>query len=705
MLGTATSTPGSDQLPPIREDLKFVGPSRDPRGEAVWLVHDPLRNLYLELRPLAYAILSRWTIGSARGLIDSLVRETPYQIKAADLTEFAGFLKENQLLRRLSSPPQAAPPSQVARFQKSVMGLLFFRLRVLRSDRPLQMLLPWTELFYSRAFWILTILLGVAGLGLVYRQWDQFSRTFTGFMNLQGLAVILAAIVLSKIIHELGHGLTARRLGCNVPAMGVAFILGMPLAYTEVTDVWRLVRKRDRLKVSAGGIMAETALAAIATWGWLILPEGPARSACFVIATTSWITTLIVNLNPFMRFDGYYMLSDLLGIRNLQTRSFNMGKWALRRLLFGWPAALPESGSRRLLVFLAAFAWCTWFVRFTVFAGIAIFAYFLFGKTFGSFIAVMEVWILIATPVYKEVKTWFGGRKVWVGQPRAWLTMLLTGLLLVWFLVPQSYRLSLPAVLVPADRLWVHAPRASIVLRLPLADSLVEKDQIILQLQDPDLEHRIAQSNRRLNMIDLALRQTGSSQKAARKRAVIKQEKAQEQAALNGLREQQSSLTIRAPFAGRVTEVDADIKPGHWVDPDLPQFLLVRSGPNRLVAYVDDRDRRLVALPGWARFYPEVPDYPVLNGTVLKIENVPAEFLDEPLLAAQNGGDIATRKDRQNQLVPENGLYRVAVKLSQDTGTKINQVLRGTLQCTSKPYAPAQLLFDRVRGLLNRELG
>jgi len=102
-----------------------------------------------------------------------------------------------------------------------------------------------------------------------------------------------------------------------------------PVLYTDTTDAWRLTDKRKRLLIDSGGIIVELTIAAIAIFLWSFLPDGPARSAAFFAATTSWVLSLMVNLNPCMRFDGYYLLGDLFGIQNMQARGFELGRWKM----------------------------------------------------------------------------------------------------------------------------------------------------------------------------------------------------------------------------------------------------------------------------------------------------------------------------------------------------------------------------------------
>jgi putative peptide zinc metalloprotease protein len=107
------------------------------------------------------------------------------------------------------------------------------------------------------------------------------------------------------------------------------------------------------LLIGAGGVLAELLLACIALLAWSLLPDGPGRTAAFMLASATWITTLVVNLNPFMRFDGYFLISDFWEVDNLQGRAFALCRWRLREFLFGYGAPAPEPWSpkmqRRLL--------------------------------------------------------------------------------------------------------------------------------------------------------------------------------------------------------------------------------------------------------------------------------------------------------------------------------------------------------------------
>lgn len=249
-------------------------------------------------------------------------------------------------------------------------------------------------------------------------------------------------------MHEFGHALTAYRYGCNVPQMGLAFLLLWPLLYTDTSETWKLTSRRQRFAVGASGIAAELMLAVFATLAWTILPDGSVRAAAFVLPTSTWILTIAINASPFTRFDGYFLLADWLNLPNLHERSFAFARWWLRETLFGLGDAPPEDfapARRRWLILLALF---TWLYRLVLFVGIALLlGHFVF-KALGIVLMVVELGFFVALPILREIGVWWSRRGDIGLNLRSLRTVcLLLGLGLFIF-VPWRDTVSLPAVLV-----------------------------------------------------------------------------------------------------------------------------------------------------------------------------------------------------------------------------------------------------------------
>jgi len=428
-------------LPALREELSLLPGPVLPDGQPSWTLHDPARNQFFRIDWPTFEVLARWSLGDAAEIAAAARRETTLTLTPEAVSAVAGFLTANQLTR----PAGATSARRLAERKAAAHGsawtwllhhYLFFRVPLFRPDALLGRTQAVAGLVQSRAFLGLTLLALVFGLLQVLRQWDAFAAQFVDVFSLEGLVAYGLALVVVKTLHELGHAYTAKRLGCRVPTMGVAFMVLWPMAYTDTNEAWRLTDARQRLQVSVAGIATELIVAVWATVAWSLLPDGPARSAAFVLATTSWVTTLVINASPFMRFDGYFILSDLLDLPNLHERSFALARWKLREWLFALGEDPPEPLPTRRRRWMIAFAWCTWVYRLVLFIGIALLVYHLFFKALGVFLFAVEIAWFILRPLRMELASWGQRRRAILQRGRTGLSLLVALALLGLAFVP-----------------------------------------------------------------------------------------------------------------------------------------------------------------------------------------------------------------------------------------------------------------------------
>ncbi len=390
-------------------------------------------------------MLSRWHLADGRAIAQSINEETPLQIDEEMVRSFLTFLARTNLLRLRGGQAIENFMTQVASKHRNwIMWLLhnylFIRIPLVRPDRFLDATLPAVNRMLGRRFQSLMTLFAVIALALVLRQWDGFIATFLYFFSWEGLVYYGAAMIFAKILHELGHAYTAKRYGCRVPSMGVAFLVLWPVLYTDTSDAWKLPSQRQRLLIGAAGMRVELMLAVLATFAWSFLPDGPVQSAAFVLATTTWVLMLLINLNPFIRFDGYFLMSDIAEIENLQDRAFALARWRMREILFGFGHPPPEEVSRGGGLFMIGYAYCTWIYRFFLFLGIAFLVYYLFFKALGVILFIVEIVFFIIRPIFNELKVWYQKREE-VGLNRnTVITFSVLGLLVALFSYPGARR-------------------------------------------------------------------------------------------------------------------------------------------------------------------------------------------------------------------------------------------------------------------------
>ena len=656
-------------LPPLREDLTLLPGPADANGAPSWTIYDPVRHRYFRFDRAGFEFLSRWDAGSGAALLSAVAAETTLETTAEELAALLRFLTGNTLLRsddpgglkRLTAIALKSKPSWVIWL---LHNYLFVRIPLFRPDRFLQRTLPWVRPMLDRRFLLALSVLGAIGLMLALRQWDQFLHTFQHFFSVEGAAAFALTLAGVKVCHELGHAWTAKRYGCRVPTMGVALMVLMPVLYTDVSDAWRIVPRRPRLLIGAAGVLTELALALIATFLWSFLPDGPMRSAAFLVATTTWITSLAINLSPFMRFDGYYLLSDWLGVSNLQPRSFALARWHLRRVLFGFDDPPPEVFSSRQKTILIIYAWLTWLYRLALFASIALLVYHFFIKVVGIFLFAVEVGWFIALPVGREIGEWVRRRGHLRWNLQTVRTCLGT-LALIWLAaVPWHSRVSAPAVLRAANYATIFPPcPAQIVEMNVTTGTQVDAGAILYRLAAPELSFRLRSARDRQRALEIQIERLAGSPESRDNIAVLRTQLLASLSTQAGVLAQIERLTLRAPFAGVIADLSPDLRPGLWVRGDRPLGTVVGQGATELRGYVAAEDVSHIKEGAHGQFLADDPARPTLEVTVDELADVNAAALDVPMLASAYGGPIAVQVvSRTGALVPTTAMYRVSLR-------------------------------------------
>ena len=694
--------------PPLRDDLKLFRGPRRPDGAPTWTLYDPARNRFFRFGWLEFELLSRWN--RPGDPVAAVGRETALRPDAADLEALSHFLADQQLVAATGTGGPARFAAQAERARPRLgrwllHNYLFFRVPLVRPDRFLTATAPWLGFVGSRTFRAVLLVAALLAVYLVSRQWAAFTHGLAGFLTLEGALWAAVALAGVKVAQELGHAWTAKRHGLRVPTMGVAFLLLWPVLYTDTTDAWKLERRRPRLEIGAAGMLTELAIAVAATLAWTILPDGPARSAALLLASVTWLLTLAINLNPFMRFDGYYLLSDLLDIENLQERSFALARWRLRRWLFGFADAPPEplpAGTRRLLV---AYAVATWIYRLFLFLAIALLVYHFAFKLLGIVLMAVELGWFVARPVCREVAVWWRRHADVRLNANTGLALLLAGGAVALLAMPWRSEVVLPAVLEAERTAAVHAPApAQVAEVLVAAGDVVAAGTPLIRLQSPDSEHGVRIADRRIAILQWQLDREVASVDLAEQAQVTERRLAETQAELAGFEADLARLTLTAPIGGRVSDLATGLRPGLWVDPGRRLALLVSPDGARLDAYVAEHDLARLAVGATGRFVADEPEQPDVEVRVEAIDRTATAVLPRPYLASVHGGGIVARQDPDGALLPETSIYRVSLRPLHvlPPGPR---VLRGTVRVAAGRISPFDRIWRAVAAVLVRESG
>ena len=707
---SSVSPPQERTLPPLRKNLQFLRGAPTPEGVPTWTIVDPVRNKYFQIEWQVYQLLQRWSCGTVEKLVAVVRRDTTSRIRAEDVEDLVRFLYANSLTEQSASGRvKDYVEQEVARHQAWWQWLLhhylFIKIPLIHPHRFLHATLPLVAPLYTpMAAWLFGMI-GATGLFLVGQQWDTFLSTFLHFFTWSGALMYGAVFCAVKVVHELGHAYTATRFGCRVPTIGVALMVMMPVLYSDISDAYRLSSRRKRLWIAGAGVVAELGLAAVATLVWGFLPDGAIRSVVFVAATTSWVMSLEVNLNPFMRFDGYYLLADGLGIPNLQDRAFAFGQWRIRELLFAPGAPPPEAvglSNRRILI---AYAWGIWLYRLVLFTGIALAVYHYFFKVLGLLLFLVEIVFFIGLPIWRELTSWWSRRAAYASTGRFAVTMTVVAAMLLLACLPWSSRVAIPGVLQAGSYATIYPPAPGRIASVSVhAGQSVRAGDTVLVLENPLLAKEARLARTQVELLDFRLQRQAGYAEDRLQGQVLAESLRSKLVELDGVAEKQQRLVLQAPIDGVVVDQADSLYPGRWINEKLAVAYVVNSRTAIVTALAPVEDLGVLAVGQEALFIPNDVTRQATRARVTEIRDVDEQDLSVPYLASIYGGAVPVRKDSHGRLQAEQSVYRVELEVLDEV-VRADQVVTGLIHVARTPQSLVARMWDRVVAVMIRESG
>lgn len=695
----------------VREDLQLLKGAPTIVGKPTWLIFDPVQHRYFEIDFEVFELLSLWNrFETSQQLIEAAWREQSRKLSMSRIQDIMRFLDQNNLIMEAGDGNwriyhNREERKKVSAFTWLIHNYLFVKVPLVRPSRFLKAAYPYVAFLFTRTMLWLMIAVGVTGLYLVSRQWDAFMSTFADFMTFEGAITYAITLIFVKILHELGHAFMAVRFGCRVPTMGVAFLVMFPVLYTDVTDAWKLRARRQRLLIGGAGLLVELSLAAMATVLWVFLPDGTLKSLAFVVATISWIMSVAVNLNPFMRFDGYYLLSDGLGMSNLQSRSFAFGRWKLREVLFDLGAPPPEALPAATVRILTLYAWGVWVYRFFLFIGIAVLVYAYFFKALGVLLFCIEIIWFIARPFWSEVKEWPAMRKQIFRRARVYMSLSVAAVATALVVLPVSGRVDVPVVVEPANFERVFPPIAARLDEiLVAANTDVKKGQLLFRFSSSELKQKISLTKIKIDLIKARIARVNVDDVDKTQYLPLQQELASLRAEMAGLLAEQKQLSVRAPISGRAQDLNLKLHKGRWVKAS-DRLVTIANGSGYVArGYVLERDLWRITKGDKGTY---IPDDFLVSETAVNVRDISlasAHRLELKPLASVFGGKIASRRADNQEIVPVSAAYQVTLGFD-GTPQDVGKVSRGIARLDGVPESIAAQIWRRVLQVLVRESG
>ena len=286
---------------------------------------------------------------------------------------------------------------------------------------------------------------------------------------------------------------------------------------------------------------------------------------------------------------------------------------------------------------------------------------------------------------------------------RSHVTAGVTAVALLLAFIPWSSTVAFQAV-VSADReTQVFSPRPAYVRMVHVSDNTqVKTGDVLIELTSPDLDFEVTQTQRQIALLEARRARIAGDQQDRLYSDVIMSELQGQRQKLSGLHREQDLLTIRAPFSGVITEVDDDIAAGQWIDHITPIARIVAPGAVQVRGYVDENDAWRLESDDHATFIPEDPLMSRQTARLKEISKAGAHRLDVPYLASLYGGDVASERNADGEIIPRSGQYLVRLAMND---TPWQRAVRGTVHLTGKPESFAAAVWRRVLQVVVRESG
>jgi putative peptide zinc metalloprotease protein len=458
----------------MRPDLS----SRKQRynGQEFWVVKEPVGLNYFRFHEEEFAILCMLDgQSSLEDIKERFETEfTPQKITFQDLQQFVGMLHRSGLvISEATGQGQQLRRRRDKKKRKETFSkfsnVFALRFRGIDPERLLNWMHPYFGWVFSPVARCMALVLALSALSLVAVQFDIFRSRLPSFHEFFGphnwiyLAVVMGTV---KVMHEFGHGLSCKHYGGECHEIGLMLLVFTPCLYCNVSDSWMLPSKWKRAFIGAAGMYVEVVLASIATFLWWFSEHGLLNQLALSVMFICSVSTLLFNGNPLLRFDGYYILMDLLEIPNLRQKSTEVLKRFMAETCLGIEQPenpfLPQNRKFAFAMFTVASVIYRWVVVFGI-------LYFLnkilepYGlKIIGQLIACVGLFGLVFQPISQLVKFFHvPGRMHKVKGPRVAATVsVIAAIVLTIMYLPLPFHVACTFEVTPqgAESVFVEVP-------------------------------------------------------------------------------------------------------------------------------------------------------------------------------------------------------------------------------------------------------
>lgn len=543
------------------------------RGDLWYVLQDRTSGRFLRFTPAAYFVMSLmngertvqeiWDMACVRLGDDVLTQD--------ELISMLAQLHQSDVLQSADLPDLSEVTERTRREarRKKIMSFinpLAIRIPLFDPDRFLTATLPLVRPLISWIGATIFLLLIFSAAVLAGLNWSGLTNNIADrVLAADSIALLVLTYPFVKAVHELGHGYVLKRLGCEVHEIGIMFLVFMPVPYVDASEASALRDKWQRAMVGAAGIVVELVLAALAMFVWLNAEEGLAKALAFNVMLIGGVSTLLFNGNPLLKFDGYYVFSDILEIPNLLTRSNRYLGYLIQRHLFGVEhidAPITGPGESKWLVFysIASFMYRL-FIMAAIISVVAVKFFFI-----GVVLAIWSATLMLGLPLFKHLRFLLFSPVLRRNRTRAFGAT--AGILGTIFgavmLLPLPYSTVAEGIVWTPEEAMIYARSDGFVTELIAEpNSVVESGAALIRLQDNFLESQVQALEAQVRELELRYESRDTVDPAEAR--IVREQLQHARADLDLARQRERDLLVRSTNSGRfIVPRHADM-PGTYV--------------------------------------------------------------------------------------------------------------------------------------------
>lgn len=646
--------PQKTLVPPLRRDLQLIP------GEKK-MIFDPAADAYYKVSGTVLKIIGFMTEKMTLQAFQQKLAANGISVTYEELLSIIAFLRQNNL----SVPEYGETAVKINQkenikertwFLRFSAAYLFFRLPPLRPEKLFEKIGPHVSFLASKWFLLLLFIPALLGYIGVVKDFTAVKTTFMDSLSWAGMVKYFFAIVALKFIHEAAHSIAAMHFNCRVRGIGLGFMVFYPRLYTDTTDSWKLPRSQ-RLLIDGAGIIIELLLGGIAALLWFELPPGVWKSTMFYVFAVSTLSTLLVNGNPLIRYDGYYILCDLLNIENLMSRSAEFIKQCWRWYFFRLGKAPgAEHGKVFVIYGISSFIY-----RIFLYTSIILVLYHSFAKALAIVLIILELYSLLIYPCYREIKT----IAFLSGQARKGATFFLIALQILCIagvlFIPIPKSTVLPGETAAESCVQVTVPVGGYLdSDFSSRQKVVKKGEVVVQLKSPFLEFASETLRHKTDYEKILFFMQQMDEKSFAESLVTAEKIKSNQIGLQELTRQQQQLAIKAPESGVWKAKLFPLSRGAFL-PHGTVIGEISSGNEIICAYADDQQVGDMRENDEAEVF-FADKLNSLSARIVAIEKTPVKLENTPVLQIFGGSVPVIFDEKENKYLSAGTIYRVVLK-------------------------------------------